>query len=95
MELIPDPPLPVVIQSDPPRRRKEVKSAVETHPEREAIIRDIVEGALSNRAIAEKYGISHGAVNRYKNGRLLPKAAEAARERDSAEGAGLLAARLR
>jgi transposase len=91
MALIPDAPVPVVIQSDPPRRKKEVKSAVEAHPEREAIIRDIVEGALSNRAIAEKYGISHGAVNRYKNGRLLPKAAEAARERDRGEGAAVLA----
>lgn len=89
--LIPDPPSAVVIQSDPPRRKREVKPAVETHPRREEIIRDIVEGALSNRAIAEKYGISHGAVNRYKNGRLLPKAAEAARERDGAEGAAVLA----
>jgi hypothetical protein len=89
--LIPDPPVPVVIQNDPPRKKKEVKSAVEAHPRREEIIRDIVAGRLSNRAVAEKYGISHGAVNRYKNGRLLPKAAEAARGRDGAEGAAVLA----
>ncbi|MDR0731536.1 MAG: hypothetical protein LBF63_07700 [Treponema sp.] len=90
-ELIPAPPLPEVIQSDPPRRKKESKPAVEAHPRREEIIRDIVEGVLSNRAIAEKYGISHGAVNRYKNGRLLPLAAEAARERDGRDGGAVLA----
>jgi transposase len=89
--LIPDPPVPVVIQNDPPGKKKEAKSAVETHPRREEIIRDIVGGEMSNRAVAEKYGISHGAVNRYKNGRLLPKAAEAARARDGAEGAAVLA----
>jgi transposase len=89
--LIPDPPAPVVIQSDPPGRKKEAKPAIEAHPRREEIIRDIVEGGLSNRAIAAKYGISHGAVNRYKNGRLLPKAAEAAKARDGAEGGAVLA----
>jgi transposase len=87
--LIPDPPLPVVIQSDPPPGKREVKSAVETHPRREEIIRDITGGGMSNRAIAEKYGISHGAVNRYKNGKLLPLAAEAARERG--EGMSVMA----
>jgi hypothetical protein len=88
--LIPEAAPPVVIQNDPPRGKKEVKSAVETHPRREEIIRDIVGGELSNRAIAEKYGISHGAVNRYKNGKLLPLAAEAARDRGRGEGAAVL-----
>jgi hypothetical protein len=87
--LIPDLPLPVVIQNDPPGKR-EVKSAVETHPRREEIIRDIAGGGMSNRAVAEKYGISHGAVNRYKNGKLLALAAEAARDRGLGEGAAVL-----
>jgi hypothetical protein len=88
--LIPDLPVPVVIQNDPPKKKRDVKAAVETHPEREAIIRDIVGGELSNRAVARKYGISHGAVNRYKNGRLLAEAAEAARERGRGDGGALL-----
>lgn len=83
-ELIEDDSQNQAIRSDPSLDRgppKQYITAIESHPRREEILKDIIDGTLSNRAIALKYGISHGAVNRYIKGRLVPSVADAAVER--------------
>jgi IS30 family transposase len=67
-----------------------MRPAVETHPEREKIIQDLIAGKASNRAIALKYGISHGAINRYLRKRLIQQAAAVAAERDESDGKAIL-----
>jgi hypothetical protein len=63
---------------------------IDRHKDREKIIADIMGGVMSNHQIAQKYGISHGSVNRYIKHRLLQQAAEAAMARDEDEGKRLL-----
>jgi hypothetical protein len=69
---------------------KKNRNAVDTHPEREDIIRELMEGKASNRALAKKYGVSHGSINRYVRLRLIPDIAAAARRRSDHAGSAIL-----
>ena len=67
------------------------QSTIETHPKRDRIIRDLIKGQGSIRAIAAKYEISYSIVQRYLSARLVPKVAEAETQRSEAEGGALVA----
>jgi len=55
---------------------------VDKHPQKKAIIKDILSG-LPEMKIAAKYGLSQRAVNRYKNGKLMTMLADIWDERNT------------
>jgi transposase len=69
---------------------KKNRNAIDTHPERENIVQELIEGKTSNRALAKKYGVSHGSINRYVRLRLIPDIAAAARKRSDHAGSAIL-----
>lgn len=66
------------------------KYAIDTHPDREKIIKAICKGDQSFRSIAKQYGISNVSVVRYVQSRLLPATAKEAAKRDQKQGKSLL-----
>jgi hypothetical protein len=66
------------------------RNAIDSHPERDDIIKELIEGKTSYRALALKYSISHGAVNRYVKKRLIPDMYAAITKRADHEGSALL-----
>lgn len=66
------------------------KPEVEQHPDRAKIVKALIKGDKSLRAIAGQYGTSKSALQRYLNKHLLPRAAKAAQERELKDGESVL-----
>lgn len=62
--------------------------AVETHPKRDQIIKEIIKGN-TRKSIAEKYGLTQAAVSRYVKSKLRPAAAAEIHKSEEAAGKSL------
>lgn len=63
---------------------------IETHPQRDAIVAELVEGKSSLRNIAKRYDMDASCVSRYLNDRLMDKAAAVIQQKDKEEGDALI-----
>jgi hypothetical protein len=66
------------------------KYTVETHPERDKIIKAICKGDQTFRAIAGQYGISKSTITSYVNGKFYQKVVAEAAKRDEKIGQSFL-----
>lgn len=66
------------------------KFTIDTHPDREKIIKAICKGEQSFRDIARQNGLTVSSVSRYVQGKLLQNAAKEAAKRDEKQGRSLL-----
>ena len=62
---------------------------VDKHPQKKAIIKDILSG-MSETKIADKYGLIQSSVHRYKNGKLMKMLADIWDERNTEAGKTLI-----
>jgi hypothetical protein len=66
------------------------KYTVDTHPQRDKIVRAIIQGEASLRVIAGQFGLPRSAVSRYLKDRLAPQAAAVMAREEAGNGAALL-----
>jgi hypothetical protein len=66
------------------------KYTVDTHPQRDKIVRAMLKGEASLRSIAVQFGLPHSAVIRYLKDRLAPQAAAVMAREEAGNGAALL-----
>lgn len=71
------------------------KWTIDTHPERETIIKEIIKGDRSLRAISRQYDITPSSVHRYLTEKLADRAAKVVAERDAAHGTDFVAETLK
>lgn len=67
---------------------------IDTHPQREAIVKELIKGDKTGREIARQYEITPAAISRYLNDRLIEKAAKVLAKRDEAHGTDFIAEAL-
>lgn len=70
------------------------KWTIDTHPERETIIKEIIKGDRSLRDISRQYDITPSSVHRYLTEKLADRAAKVVAERDAAHGTDFVAETL-
>jgi hypothetical protein len=66
------------------------RASVDTHPQREAIIKALIGGKTSYRIIAERFNIPFSCIHGYMKERLLPVVAKAKEKQDEKEGDAFL-----